>query len=88
VKCSALERLISERILIGDGGRNLRVITGDPPRLGEYPTFAVVFHMDLIAPTAVVDNLNRGVDSLGNGVAPPPSPLIRVGANPVAAGLG
>jgi hypothetical protein len=44
--------------------------------------------MDLIAPTAVVDNLNRGVDSLGNGVASPPSPLIRVGANPVAAGLG
>ena len=44
--------------------------------------------MDLIALTTVVDNLNRGVDSLGNGVAPPPSPLIRVGANPVAASLG
>ena len=44
--------------------------------------------MDLIALTTVVDNLNRWGDSLGSGVAPAPSPLVRVGANPVAAGLG
>ncbi len=41
--------------------------------------------MDSIALTTVVRNLNRGVDIGGNGIDPPTSLVIGVGANPVAA---
>jgi len=69
------------------GLRNLLVITGDPPKLGEYPSATGVFDMDSIALTGVVRNLNRGVDIGGNGIEPPTSLAIGVGANPVAADL-
>ncbi len=67
------------------GLRNLLVVTGDPPKLGEYPTATGVFDMDSIALTSVVRNLNRGVDVGGNAIDPPTSLVIGVGANPVAA---
>lgn len=69
------------------GVRNLLIITGDPPKLGEYPSATGVFDMDSIALTGVVRNLNRGVDIGGNGIDPPTSLVIGVGANPVAADL-
>ena len=69
------------------GVRNLLIITGDPPKLGEYPNATGVFDMDSIALTTVVRNLNRGVDIGGNGIDPPTSLVIGVGANPVAADL-
>ncbi|MEN6425929.1 MAG: bifunctional homocysteine S-methyltransferase/methylenetetrahydrofolate reductase [Phycisphaerales bacterium] len=67
------------------GVRNLLIITGDPPKLGEYPSATGVFDMDSVALTGVVRNLNRGVDIGGNGIDPPTSLVIGVGANPVAA---
>ena len=67
------------------GVRNLLIITGDPPKLGEYPSATGVFDMDSIALTTVVRNLNRGVDIGGNGIDPATSLVIGVGANPVAA---
>jgi 5,10-methylenetetrahydrofolate reductase len=69
------------------GLHNLLIITGDPPKLGEYPNATGVFDMDSIALTAVVRNLNRGVDIGGNGIDPPTSLVAGVGANPVAADL-
>jgi methionine synthase I (cobalamin-dependent)/5,10-methylenetetrahydrofolate reductase len=69
------------------GVRNLLIITGDPPKLGEYPSATGVFDMDSIALTTVVRNLNRGMDIGGNGIDPPTSLVIGVGANPVAADL-
>ncbi len=69
------------------GVRNLLIITGDPPKMGEYPTATGVFDMDSIALTTVVRNLNRGVDIGGNGIDPSTSLVIGVGANPVAADL-
>lgn len=69
------------------GVRNLLIITGDPPKLGEYPSATGVFDMDSIALTGVVRNLNRGVDIGGNGIEPPTSLVIGVGANPVATDL-
>ncbi len=67
------------------GLRNLLVVTGDPPKLGEYPNATGVFDMDSIALTGVVHNLNRGRDIGGSGIDPPTSLVIGVGANPVAA---
>lgn len=69
------------------GVRNLLIITGDPPKLGEYPSATGVFDMDSIALTTVVRNLNRGVDIGGNGIDPTTSLVIGVGANPVASDL-
>jgi homocysteine S-methyltransferase len=70
------------------GVRNLLIITGDPPKLGEYPSATGVFDMDSIALTTVVRNLNRGVDIGGNAIEPSTSLVTGVGANPVAADLG
>jgi homocysteine S-methyltransferase len=69
------------------GVRNLLIITGDPPKLGEYPDATGVFDMDSVALTNVARSLNGGVDIGGNGFDPPTSLVIGVGANPVAADL-
>jgi methionine synthase I (cobalamin-dependent)/5,10-methylenetetrahydrofolate reductase len=66
------------------GLRNMLVITGDPPKMGDYPQATGVFDMDSIALTGVIRNLNRGIDLGGNTFSPPTSLVIGVGANPVA----
>ena len=69
------------------GLKNVLLITGDPPKLGEYPDATAVFDLDAIALTAVVNNLNRGLDIAGNQLPAPLSLTISVGANPVASDL-
>jgi len=67
------------------GLRGLLIVTGDPPKLGDYPDATGVFDMDSVALTGVVRNLNGGLDIGGNRIDPPASLVIGVGANPVAA---
>jgi homocysteine S-methyltransferase len=69
------------------GLRNVLVITGDPPKLGEYPDATGVFDLDSIALTRVVSDLNCGIDIAGNSFPSPTSLAVGVGANPVAADL-
>jgi homocysteine S-methyltransferase len=69
------------------GLRNMLVITGDPPKMGDYPQATGVFDMDSITLTGVIRNLNRGIDLGGNRFSPPTSLAIGVGANPVAADI-
>ncbi len=73
-------------LLGGDalGLRNLILITGDPPKLGNYPDATAVFDVDAIGLTNLVRNLNRGLDLGGNAVGGQTSFLIGVGANPGA----
>ncbi len=66
------------------GLRNYLIITGDPPKLGDYPDSTPVFDVDAVGLTQVVTNLNHGVDVGGNGIDPPTGILIGVGANPCA----
>lgn len=66
------------------GLRNYLIITGDPPKLGNYPDATAVFDVDSVGLTAVVNNLNHGIDIAGNNINPPTSILIGVGANPCA----
>ncbi len=66
------------------GLKNLLVITGDPPKMGDYPQATGVFDMDSITLTGVIKNLNKGIDLGGNQINPPTSLVIGVGANPVA----
>jgi len=66
------------------GLRNILIVTGDPPKLGNYPDATGVFDVDAIGLTQVASNLNRGVDAGGNPIDPPTGIFIGVGANPVA----
>jgi len=64
------------------GLRNLILITGDPPKLGNYPDATAVFDVDAIGLTNLVNNLNHGRDLGGNPVGSQTGFLIGVGANP------
>jgi len=66
------------------GLRNILIITGDPPKLGDYPDATGVFDVDSIGLTQVVSNLNHGHDVGGKPIDPPTGIFIGVGANPVA----
>lgn len=66
------------------GIRNLLIITGDPPKLGEYPDATAVFDVDSIGLVSLVNDLNRGIDIAGNQLPAQLGFLIGVGANPVA----
>jgi homocysteine S-methyltransferase len=66
------------------GLKNLLIITGDPPKMGDYPDATAVFDVDAIGLTNVVSRLNHGLDLGGNPFAPPTAFLVGVGANPDA----
>ncbi|HEY7616137.1 MAG TPA: bifunctional homocysteine S-methyltransferase/methylenetetrahydrofolate reductase, partial [Terriglobales bacterium] len=64
------------------GLRNLICITGDPPKMGNYPDATAVFDVDAIGLVNIVHNLNRGLDLGGNPIGTGTSFVIGVGANP------
>jgi homocysteine S-methyltransferase len=64
------------------GIRNLICITGDPPKMGNYPDATAVFDVDAIGLVNIVHNLNRGLDLGGNPIGAGTSFVIGVGANP------
>jgi 5,10-methylenetetrahydrofolate reductase len=68
----------------GLGIRNLLLITGDPPKLGNYPDATAVFDVDSIGLVNVVSCLNRGRDIGGNAFGEPTGFFIGVGVNPQA----
>lgn len=69
------------------GIRNFLIITGDPPKLGDYPNATGVFDVDSIGLTTIAHNLNHGKDIGGNPVDPPTGIFIGVGANPSAVSI-
>jgi homocysteine S-methyltransferase len=69
------------------GIRNLILITGDPPRLGNYPDATAVFDVDSVGLTNIVANLNKGLDLGGNAIGSQTGFVIGVGANPGALNL-
>jgi methionine synthase / methylenetetrahydrofolate reductase (NADH) len=64
------------------GLHNLICITGDPPKLGNYPDATAVFDVDAIGLVKIVSNLNLGVDIGANPIGSATSFVIGVGANP------
>ncbi len=64
------------------GIRNLICITGDPPKMGNYPDATAVFDVDSIGLVNIVHNLNRGLDLGGNPIGVGTGFVIGVGANP------
>jgi methionine synthase I (cobalamin-dependent) len=47
------------------GIRNLVIITGDPPKVGDYPEATAVYDLDAIGLLQMASNMNRGVDPAG-----------------------
>jgi methionine synthase I (cobalamin-dependent)/5,10-methylenetetrahydrofolate reductase len=64
------------------GIHNLICITGDPPKMGNYPDATAVFDVDSIGLVNIVKNLNRSLDIGGNPLGAGTSFVIGVGANP------
>ena len=64
------------------GIKNLICITGDPPKMGNYPDATAVFDVDAIGLVNIVHNLNRGLDLGGNPIGAGTAFVIGVGANP------
>ena len=70
------------------GIRNLLAVTGDPPKLGDYPHATPVFDVDSVGLVRILDGLNHGLDLAGNPVGGALPFYIGVGANPAAANFG
>lgn len=66
------------------GVRNLLFITGDPPKLGDYPKATGVFDADSIGMVGVQRRLNGGHDLGGQVIDPPTYAVIGVGLDPTA----
>ena len=66
------------------GIRNILFVTGDPPKLGNYPQATGVFDTDSIGMTAVQHGLNCGVDLGGQELDPPTMAVVGVGLDPTA----
>jgi homocysteine S-methyltransferase len=66
------------------GIHNLLFVTGDPPKLGDYPHATGVFDTDSIGMTAVQRRLNHGIDLGGQAIDPPTAAVIGVGLDPTA----
>jgi methionine synthase I (cobalamin-dependent)/5,10-methylenetetrahydrofolate reductase len=67
---------------------NILMITGDPPKLGDYPFATAVYDVDAIGALKIGANLNSGKDLAGNPLRGAPTKLfLGAGANPGAIDL-
>lgn len=66
------------------GLHNLVVITGDPPKMGDYPHATAVFDLDSIGMLRMIKRLNRGVDPAGKLIGQRTRFVCATGAEPAA----
>jgi methionine synthase / methylenetetrahydrofolate reductase (NADH) len=66
------------------GIRNLVIITGDPPKIGDYPFATPVYDLDSIGLLRLAADLNRGLDPGGKEMGGRTSFLLATGAEPGA----
>ena len=64
------------------GLRNILCLTGDPPKMGSYPDATAVFDVDAVGLTAIVRDMNRGLDIGGSSIGQSTGFVIAVAANP------
>ena len=64
------------------GLKNVLCLTGDPPKMGNYPDATAVFDVDAIGLTKIVRDLNRGLDLGGGPIGGSAAFTIAVAANP------
>jgi len=66
------------------GLHNILLLTGDPPKVGNYPDATGVFDIDSIGLISLARKLNHGLDLSGKPIGNPTSFVIGAGANPTA----
>jgi len=64
------------------GLKNILCLTGDPPKMGNYPNATAVFDVDAIGLTNIVQGLNHGLDIGKNPIGGSTGFTISVAANP------
>jgi homocysteine S-methyltransferase len=64
------------------GLRNVLAITGDPPKLGDYPDATAVYDVDSVGLIRIMDHLNHGCDLAGNLIGPALGIHVGCGADP------
>ncbi len=67
------------------GIRNILALTGDPPRVGDYPTGTGVWDVDSIGLVEILARLNRGEDQAGSPIGQQASFTIACALDPTAA---
>jgi homocysteine S-methyltransferase len=76
-----IAHLIGAHVL---GVRNLVIITGDPPKMGDFPDATAVYDLDSIGILKLASRLNQGVDPGGKPLGATTSFLLATGAEPAA----
>ncbi len=66
------------------GLRNLVIITGDPPKMGDYPFATPVYDVDSIGLLKIASGLNAGFDPAGKPTGTPTAFVLATGAEPGA----
>ncbi len=69
------------------GLRNILAITGDPPKLGDYPDATAVYDVDSVGLMKILSHLAHGCDLAGNLIGPALGVHIGCGADPGRADL-
>jgi methionine synthase / methylenetetrahydrofolate reductase(NADPH) len=67
------------------GVRDVLALTGDPPRIGEYPTGSGVWDVDSIGLVEILARLNRGEDGAGSPIGQRAGFTIACALDPTAA---
>ncbi len=66
------------------GLHNLVIITGDPPKMGDYPHATAVFDLDSIGAIRMVSDFNRGLNPAGRSLGGRTAFAIACGVEPAA----
>jgi homocysteine S-methyltransferase len=66
------------------GLRNLVIITGDPPKMGDFPDATAVYDLDSVGILKLATRLNHGIDPAGKPLGGVTSFLLATGAEPAA----
>lgn len=69
------------------GIRNILALTGDPPRVGDYPTGTGVWDVDSTGLIGILKRLNRGEDQAGSPIGGPAGFTVACALDPTAADL-
>jgi homocysteine S-methyltransferase len=67
------------------GVRDILALTGDPPRVGDYPSGTGVWDVDSIGLVEILARLNRGEDAAGSPIGQPAGFTIACALDPTAA---
>jgi homocysteine S-methyltransferase len=69
------------------GVRDVLALTGDPPRIGDYPTGTGIWDVDSTGLIGILKRLNRGEDQAGKPIGAPAGFTVACALDPTAADL-